>query len=83
MYVTFTYTRDDETEVQIRAQYHKATRDTFSAPGSPASVEVFEANEGNGWVPINHVDGIDLDAAESQAWDAAEARLARLDLINV
>jgi len=83
MNVTFTYTRDDETEVQIRAAYHRATRDTFSAPGSPARVEVFEANEGNGWVPINHVDGIDLVAAESQAWDAAEARLAHLDLINI
>jgi len=83
MNVTFTYTRDDESEVQIRAQYHKATRNTFSAPGSPASVEVYEANEGNGWVPVTHVDGINLDAAESQAWDAVEARLARLDLINV
>ena len=78
MNVTFTYTRDDESEVQIRAAYHRATRDTFSAPGSPASVEVYEANAGAGWVPINHVDGIDLDSAEEAAWDAVEARLARL-----
>ena len=78
MNVTFTYTRDDDSEVQIRAQYHKATRDTFSAPGHPASVELYEANDGAGWVPINHVDNIDLVAAESQAWDAVEARLARL-----
>ena len=83
MNVTFTYTRDDESEVQIRAAYHRATRDTFSAPGSPASVEVFEANDGRGWVPINHVDQIDLDAAEQAAWDAVEARLAHRDLINI
>ncbi len=79
MNVTFTYTRDDDSEIEIRAAYHKADRDRLGAPGHPASVEVYEANEGNGWVPINHVDGIDLVAAESQAWDAVEARL---DLIN-
>ena len=79
MQVTFTYTRDDETEVQIRAAYHRATRDTFSAPGTPPQVEVYEANEGNGWVPVEHVDGIDLDAAEQSAWDAVESKLARLE----
>jgi hypothetical protein len=79
MEVTFTYTRDDETEVQIRAAYHRGSRDTFSAPGSPASVEVYEANEGNGWVPVEHVDGIDLDAAEQSAWDAVDSKLSRLE----
>lgn len=83
MNVTFTYTRDDESEVQIRAQYHKATRDTFSAPGTPPWVEVYEANEGNGWVPVEHLDGLDADDVVDAAWDAVEARLARLDLINI
>ena len=79
MYVTFTYTRDDETEVQIRAAYHKATRDTFSAPGTPPWVEVYEANEGNGWVPVEHVDGLDADDVIDQAWDAVDSKLARLE----
>ena len=79
MYVTFTYTRDDETEVQIRAAYHKATRDTFSAPGTPPRVEVYEANEGNGWVPVEHIDGLDADDVIDQAWDAVDSKLARLE----
>lgn len=82
MNVTFTYTRDDETEVQIRAAYHKADRDTFSAPGTPPRVEVYEANKGNGWVPVEHLDGLDADDVVEAAWDAVEARLAHLDLIN-
>jgi hypothetical protein len=79
MEVTFTYTRDDDSEVQLRAAYHRASRDTFSAPGTPAGVEVYEANEGNGWVPVEHVDGIDLDAAEQSAWDVVESKLAPLE----
>lgn len=80
MNVTFTYTRDDDSEVQIRAAYYRGARDTFSAPGHPASVEIYEvnANDGRGWVPVTHVEGIDLDSAEEAAWDAVEARLARL-----
>lgn len=79
MHVTFTYTRDDETEVQVRAAYHRASRDTFSAPGTPPRVEVYEANEGNGWVPVEHVDGLDADDVIDQAWDAVDSKLARLE----
>ena len=79
MQVTFTYTRDDETEVQVRAAYHRASRDTFSAPGTPPRVEVYEANEGNGWVPVEHIDGLDAEDVIDQAWDAVESKLARFE----
>jgi hypothetical protein len=79
MEVTFTYTRDDEMQVRIRAVYHRASRDTFSAPGTPPWVEVCEANEGDGWVPIEHVDGLDADNVLDQAWDAVESKLARFE----
>lgn len=79
MNVTFTYTRDDDSEVAIRAAYHRAIRDTFSAPGTPPWVEVYEANEGNGWVPVEHVDGLDADDVIDQAWDAVESKLARFE----
>lgn len=79
MEVTFTYTRSDETEVAVRAAYHRATRSTFGAPGHAAYVEVYEANEGNGWVPVEHIDGLDADEVEQQAWDAVESKLCRIE----
>lgn len=81
--LTCTTYRDDDAPVEIRFDHHRGQPARFSAMTGigqepiDESVELYEADDGGGWRPIEDVPGIDLARAEEAAWEAVEARAER------
>lgn len=80
--LTCTTYRDDA-PVEIRFDHHRGQPARFNLMAGVGqepineSVELYEANDGAGWRPIEDVPGIDLARAEEAAWEAVEARAER------